>query len=198
LSSLLSTPSGIDRLLNLIFYLATFLAPQLSRLALLLTIKLPTPIPLIVSDVRKFMRLWGLLGMYNWGMDTLRNPPEDPVVKGLVLAQVAVNTSFQVLENMAYLNKYAILSYSKKTEGWMWMWSTRCWAAHIVLEFFRLERIRRKARENWKKAWICNAANAPLSFHWSMEEGFISDTTIGLLGSIAGVIGLRDAWRNSA
>jgi hypothetical protein len=31
-----------------------------------------------------------------------------------------------------------------------------------------------------------------------MEEGFISDTTIGLLGSIAGVIGLRDAWRNAA
>ncbi|KAF8542177.1 hypothetical protein BDD12DRAFT_826010 [Trichophaea hybrida] len=125
------------------------------------------------------MRLWGLLGMYKWGMDTLRNPPEDPVMKGLVLAQVVVNTGFQVLENAAYLNKYAILSYSKKTEGWMWMWSTRCWAAHIVLEFFRLERIRvlqkrkgkvvssveeeRKSRENWKKAWICNAANAPLS-----------------------------------
>jgi hypothetical protein len=123
--------------------------------------------------------------MYRWGVDTLRNPPEDPVVKGLVLAQVAVNTGFQVLENMAYLNKYAILAFSKKTEGWMWIWSTRCWAAHIVLEFFRLERVRvlnkrkskeatelslatkmeeeRKAWENWRKAWVCNMSNAPLA-----------------------------------
>ena len=204
---MLSTTSGTDRLLSLVYYLSTFLAPQLSRLALLLTVKLPTPVPLVVltpasttlatasnrlrklaskvSDVRMFMRLWGLVGIYQWGAGTLRNPPKDPVVRSLVLGQVAVNTGYQILENMAYLNAHSLLAFSKRTEGRMWLWSTRCWAAHIVLEFLKLERTRRlqaeeargvrgfglpvpgeeekKARETWNKAWICNVANAPLS-----------------------------------
>lgn len=196
--SLLSTPTGVDRLLSLMYYLSTLLSPLLSRLALRLTIKLPTPVPLIVltpassvlttaayrlrllaarvSDVRTFLRLLGLVGMYNWGASTLRNPPADPMVRGLMLAQVAVNCCFQALENAAYLNKHGILAFAKRTESHMALWSTRCWAAHIVLEFVRLERVRSLARDKkgtdeekaaarraWLKAWVRNAASAPLS-----------------------------------
>lgn len=136
-----------------------------------------------ISDVRMFMRLWGLVGIYKWGAGTLRSPPKDAVVRSLVLAQVAVNAAYQVLENMAYLNMHSLLAFSKRTEGRMWLWSTRCWAAHIVLDFVKLERMRwlrnekarglrglvvsreeeRAARDDWNKAWVCNATTAPLS-----------------------------------
>lgn len=202
---MLSTPSGTDRLLSLVYYLSTLLAPQLSRLALLLTVKLPTPVPLValtpastaltvasnrlrklaakVSDVRMFMRLFGLVAIYQWGAGTLKDPPKDPVIRSLVLGQVAANAGYQILENLAYLNMHSLLSFSKRTEGRMWLWSSRCWAAHIALEFLKLERTRtlqaeksrrarglvvssdeeRKARESRTKTWICNAATAPLS-----------------------------------
>ncbi|KAI5845998.1 hypothetical protein BZA05DRAFT_421244 [Tricharina praecox] len=240
LSRLLSTPSGTDRLLSLIYYSSTFLAPQLSRLALLLTVKLATPIPLVVltpasttlatasnrlrklaskiSDVRMFMRLWGLVGIYKWGAGTLRSPPKDAVVRSLVLAQVAVNAAYQVLENMAYLNMHSLLAFSKRTEGRMWLWSTRCWAAHIVLDFVKLERMRwlrnekarglrglvvsgeeeRAARDDWNKAWVCNATTAPLSIHWSLEKGLLDDTAVGAFGCVGAAISLRDAWRGCA
>jgi len=240
LSRLLSTPSGTDRLLSLVYYLSTLLAPQFSRLALLLTVKLPTPVPLValtpastaltvasnrlrrlaakVSDVRMFMRLFGLVGIYQWGSRTLRDPPKDPVIRSLVLGQVAANVGYQILENLAYLNMHSLLSFSKRTEGRMWLWSTRYWAAHIALEFLKLERTRslqaeksrgvrglvvsgeeeRKAQESWNKAWICNATTAPLSIHWSLEEGLLDDTAVGAFGCIGAAISIRDAWRGCA
>jgi hypothetical protein len=132
-----------------------------------------------------FMRLWGLLGIYEWGATTLRSPPKDWVVKYLVLAQVAVNTVFQVLENLAYLNRHEVLGFSKKIEGRMWLWSTRMWATHIALEFLRLERVRslreKKGKDadqevaSWRKSLISNAAYAPLSvsFPGSLERNVL-------------------------
>ena len=181
---LLSTPSGTDRVLALLYYLSTFLSPTLATLARSQTLTLPTPIPLLVitpsaaalattssrlkllasriSDVRMFMRLWGLIGIYEWGLSTYRSPPKDPVERAIVWGQVAVNTVYQVLENAAYLNMHGILGMSKRAESRAWLWSTRCWAAHIFLDFVRLERARKKGL-TWKKSWVCNAANAPLS-----------------------------------
>jgi hypothetical protein len=175
-----------------------------------------------------FMRLFGLIGMYQWGKSTLIDPPKDKIMRTLVAGQVIVNTCYQVLENMAYLNKHAVLKFSKRTEGKMWLWSTRCWAAHIALEFLRLERVRmlkgnKGGRDyEWIKTWIANAANAPLSvsdtsmseervkwplvrdaddgiqLHWSVEKGLIPDTAVGAFGGVAGIIGLRDAWNKCA
>lgn len=236
LNRLLSTSSGIERVLSFLYYLCTLLAPQLSRASLLLTIKLPTPVPLLaltpasatlattstrlrrlaakISDVRMFLRLWGLVGMYSWGKDTLHNPPKDAVEQALVLGQVAVNVAYQVMENVAYLSSQKILGIEKRVQARLWLWSTRCWFAHIVLEFLRLERVRSRregkkslltsreeektAAENWWKAWITNAANAPLSIHWSLADGLISDTAVGAFGTVGAVISLRDAWNKCA
>lgn len=82
---------------------------------------------------------------------------------------------------MAYLNKHAVLKFSKRTEGKMWLWSTRCWAAHITLEFLRLERVRmlkgNKGERDyeWIKTWIANAANAPLS----VSDAAMSEEGVG-------------------
>ncbi|TGZ83032.1 hypothetical protein EX30DRAFT_146838 [Ascodesmis nigricans] len=234
INRLLSTPQGIDRTLSLLYYLSTLVSPQLARLAALTTIKLPTPVPLLVltptaehlavlstrvkavaskiSDVRMFLRLWGLFGMYAWAQSHIAAPPTDRIVNYLVSAQIGVNTIYQILENLAYLNGLNIVGFSKKTEGKMWIWSTRCWAAHIVLEFLRLERVRymraKKRKRSgskedkeetvaWRKAWVSNAAYLPLSLHWSTEKGLISDTAIGAFGVIASGIGFRETWRKT-
>jgi len=209
INRLLSTRLGIDRTLSLIYYLSILLAPELSRLSVLSTASVRLrKLASKISEMRIFMRLWGLLGIYEWGATTLRNPPKDWVVKYLVLAQVAANTVFQVLENLAYLNRHEVLGFPKKTEGKMWLWSTRMWATHIALEFLRLERVRslrkKKGKDaeeevaSWRKSLISNAAYAPLSLHFSVEKGLISDTAIGSLGSVAAIVGFRDAWARSA
>jgi hypothetical protein len=191
LPRLLSTPSGIDRTLGLIYYLSLLLAPQLSRLALTTAIKLPTrPHPLSltktssrlsttsarlrllasrISDVRIFLRLWGLIGIYQWGVSAY-STPADPMARALELAQVAVNTGFQVTENIAYLSRLKLVTVSARTETKLWLWSARCWAAHIALDFVRLERLRRvkkggskEEKRAWRKQTLCNAANAPLA-----------------------------------
>src|SRR5438105_2996537 len=41
----------------------------------------------LISDVRIFMRLWGLLGIYEWLVDTLRNPPKDMTMRKIAYLQ---------------------------------------------------------------------------------------------------------------
>ncbi|KAI5807048.1 hypothetical protein EDC01DRAFT_638006 [Geopyxis carbonaria] len=236
INKLLSTQTGIDRTLSLLYYICTFLAPQFVRAAQRhlvlrnLKVKLPSAATLTstavrlraaaarISDARMFLRLWGLFGITEWGVKTLRSPPADTVEKYLVLAQVGVNTVFQVLENAAYLNMHGVLAIADKArERQMWLWSTRMWAAHIVLEFLRLERVRavrkktktivdvkivgdddKAARESWRKSFVGNMMMAPLSWHWSTEKGLIDDTTVGLFGGYAAAVSFMDAWRSSA
>lgn len=116
-----------------------------------------------------FLRLWGLIGIYHWGISTW-NSPTDPVARAIELAQVAVNTGFQISENIAYLSKHKLVAITPRTESKLWLWSSRCWAAHIVLDFARVERVRqvrkggnKKEKEAWRKQTMCNAAQAPLA-----------------------------------
>jgi len=56
----------------------------------------------------------------------------------------------------------------------------------------------RDEETKWMTSAQINAAFAPLCVHWSMPDGFVSDTWYGLLGSWAASLYVRDAWRNSA
>jgi hypothetical protein len=37
-------------------------------------------------------------------------------------------------------------------------------------------------------------ANAPLTVHWSIEGGTLSETMVGFLGMVAGLVGFRQRW----
>jgi hypothetical protein len=50
----------------------------------------------------------------------------------------------------------------------------------------------------WRKQVVRNAAWAPLTLHWSAEEGLVSEAVVGLLGSIPGILQMRDLWRETA
>jgi hypothetical protein len=157
------------------------------------------------------VRLWGLLSIYNWGKRVYSSPPKDALARGVVYTQVASNLAYQYLENGAYLASKGVLGWSKEKQTRAWIWSSRFWMLHVGLDFVRLWReanlrtLKGKAKEGsdednkwiskWRKEMVVNAAWAPLTLHWSLEEGFAGDFWVGLLGSVAGVAGFRELWR---
>lgn len=114
----------------------------------------------------------------------------------------------------------------KKRETWWWVWSSRFWAAYVACEILRLlierayreptvevagdgekedklrlEQERRESyntRFTWWKDLVSNIAYAPMTIHWSIEEGLLSDLQVGIFGTIAGGALLADAWRKTA
>ena len=115
----------------------------------------------------------------------------------------------------------------KARENKWWLWSSRFWAAYVGVELLRLgveryykvlssivtrddgekeDKIQRE--EAWKKDnlenWLwwkdlaSNVAYAPMTVHWSMEQGLLSDLGVGVCGMVAGGALLADAWRRTA
>lgn len=145
------------------------------------------------------------------------NPPEDKLIRNIGYSQVVVNLFYQYLENGAYLSDKGVLGWSKEKQSKAWLWSSRFWAAHVVLDFWRLgyqyqvkKRREVKGKEGvvtegedgfwakWRREMIINVAYAPLTVHWSLEKGLVGDAWVGLLGTVVGVTGMRERWKNAA
>ncbi|CZT01083.1 uncharacterized protein RAG0_08887 [Rhynchosporium agropyri] len=171
----------------------------------------------LISDFRIFARLWGLLGMYSWGKQVWSQDGGDQVVRSIAGVQVLSNVAFQYLENMAYLSSKGVWDWSPEKQGKAWVWSSRFWAAHVLLDLVRLGRersvqrkvVRFKGREEeaekdeeefwarWRRQLVINLAYAPLTVHWSLEKGLVGEFWVGVFGSVAGLAGLRELWRKS-
>lgn len=61
-----------------------------------------------------------------------------------------------------------------------------------------LQAQRRRESWLWWKDLVGNCAYLPMTLHWSVEKGFLSDWGVGLLGTIASGSLLVDAWRKTA
>ncbi|KAJ5239207.1 hypothetical protein N7468_003826 [Penicillium chermesinum] len=181
LDQFLSTTGGEERALALINYVAAILhhlsasAPWIAaqtRLGLVARAKgrsAPSKTPSeaslrwkalssLASETRYTLRLFGLIPLWVWGSETIKNPPADPVLHALTLGQVISNVVYQFLENAAYLASKGIISkrFIEKYGGvakWD-LWSIRGWFGHIFLQFFVLwrERVLRNRRLAAKKA----------------------------------------------
>lgn len=178
----------------------------------------------LISDVRIFARLFGLLGIWAWGKSVLEAPPQDVVEKRIVQLQVLVNICFQTLENGAYLASKGVLNWTPDKQNKAWLWSCRFWAAHVGFEFLRLARefaIRGESRtaeekrtdgghgdvstgsreKEWLGQWgrnlVMNAAWAPLTLHWSLEKGLLSDFGVGAMGTIVAAIRMPILWKET-
>lgn len=99
----------------------------------------------LIADVRIFIRLWGLLSIWQWGKAMWSFPPRDLIIKRIVWAQVFANVAYQSLENAAYLAQHGVLflDWSEGKRNRAWLWSARFWAAHVLLDLGRLWRLRR-------------------------------------------------------
>lgn len=172
----------------------------------------------MISDVRTFTRLWGLIGVYAWARSTYYDGPHDALLRATAWAQIVANAAYYVLEHGAYLaSKNIIRGWSDKKQARWWLWSGRCFAGHVALDYVRLWRTRqlreeakemgeekedkleaRRAEQVWWRELAVNAAYSPLVVHWSLESGYVSDAWVGLLGATAGLLGFREAWRKTA
>ena len=170
----------------------------------------------LIADFRIFMRVWGMLGIWNWGSGLWKEPPKDKVLKWIAWMQIGANVAYQYLENGAYLAQHGILGLDARKQTRWWVWSSRFWMAHVALDFGRLwrEKMTRgvawegeekeskvqhlKREEKWWREAYVNAAYAPLTLHWSLEGGAVGEMWVGILGSIAGVVGFREMWRSTA
>ncbi|KAJ9206467.1 hypothetical protein DTO166G4_7991 [Paecilomyces variotii] len=106
----------------------------------------------LMSETRYNLRLFGLIPLWAWGSAVLKAPPSDPVLRAVAFLQVFVNVVYQALENVAYLASKGIFpkSFVERRGGidkW-YIWSTRAWLGHVLLEFVRLgrETVLRKAK----------------------------------------------------
>ncbi|KAJ1335384.1 peroxin-11C [Microdochium nivale] len=61
-----------------------------------------------------------------------------------------------------------------------------------------LEQEDREWTDSWRKSLARNCAWFPLTVHWSLEQGLISELAVGALPLIPGVIQIRELWRRTA
>ena len=160
------------------------------------------------------------MAIWSWGASTLQSPPEDPVLARIALSQVVVNVFYQFLENFAFLAENNVfvdlpglrqLRQNTVVNKWN-VWSSRFWLAHVLLDIGRLGYLRgKKAPENkaaeaqrqeddteWWKELVVNMAWTPVCLNWSLESTPVHSVVLGLCGTVAGLIGLRDAWKATA
>lgn len=102
----------------------------------------------LVDDFRIFLRLPALLSIWAWGASIYRSPPKDRVLKAIAWAQVMSCALFQALENAAYLGSKGVVDLGRWVErgndrgvARAYVWSSRFWMAHVLLEFGRLGRV---------------------------------------------------------
>jgi hypothetical protein len=64
----------------------------------------------------------------------------------------------------------------------------------------REEKVRLQELANWLwwKDLASNVAYAPMTVHWSLQQGLLSDWGVGACGMVAGGALLADAWRKTA
>ena len=55
----------------------------------------------------------------------------------------------------------------------------------------------REEQARWWREVGVNAAYAPMTVHWSTEEGILGEGSVGALGIVAGYLGIREAWRKT-
>ncbi|KAH6849882.1 hypothetical protein B0I37DRAFT_443992 [Chaetomium sp. MPI-CAGE-AT-0009] len=199
--------------------------PASAALALSLAKRLSS-LSSLLSEARMILRLWSLLGMYFWARRLLRqtfssSTPNDktsttttaptPTKLETLLEYIRLGlcVTFQGLENGAYLSSRGVMSWTPAEQGRAFKLSARFWAAYVGIEIGRLAAERfggagafqaktAQEKSEWVKKTVRQLAWAPLTLHWGSNKGLVSETTVGLLACIPGVIQMRDLWASTA
>lgn len=94
------------------------------------------------SDIRMFMRLWGLFKIYAGAKATYNAPPKDSMLKTLAWAQLASMAAYLSLEHSFYLSTKGVLKglSPERVGGWfkiaIWLFG-----GYLAMDYARLWRI---------------------------------------------------------
>lgn len=175
----------------------------------------------VIADVRGFNRLFGLLGLYMLGRrmvieeDKKKNKKDEKSTfdRALAVAQLVALVSFQATENVAFLAAKRVLPVRPALQLRLARWSVRSWASYVFMELGRLLLERHRALEEvggkkaratlewelgWQRDFFRNLAWAPLTLHWSVDDGPLNDFAIGALAMWPAAGSMRDLWRANA
>lgn len=167
------------------------------------------------SDVRAFMRLWGLLKMWLLARATYANPPKDTTLRNIAWGQIVSISGYYALEHYFYLAGKGVYKAKPEDIGKWFRTSIYAYGAYLFLDYVRLYREsqleqattasekldtskKQVAERQWYKALQVNAGYTPLCFHWATPGGYLSDSAVGLLGAFAGMASFKEAWRQTA
>ncbi|OHF03590.1 peroxin 11C [Colletotrichum orchidophilum] len=146
-----------------------------------------------------------------------KDASEAALDRALSWLQVVVCLLLQSLESSSYLASKGVLPMTPKQQGTAARWSVRFWSVFVGSELGRLavEKLRRQGKirrgeqdvtsseyRAWADVWARTLARQaswfPLTLHWSMDKGFVPEMGIGLLGSIPGIVQMRQLWKETA
>ncbi|KAJ3459526.1 hypothetical protein MRS44_015599 [Fusarium solani] len=171
----------------------------------------------MLDDWSVMSRLWGLLTMWMLTKEFITTPNTDdkePRVRKVKTAisatQIVSLIGFFILENVAWLSRRKVLSWSDKSQPKLILWCVRSWGVYVFAELGRLlfERVRKRqneagqedaeARTQWNKQFVENLAWAPLTVHWTTPGGLLPESVAALLASYAQFISVQGLWKETA
>ncbi|KAK7058421.1 hypothetical protein VNI00_002055 [Paramarasmius palmivorus] len=246
----LSTWSGSDKFFNIIQRLVSLLAAYLSLRARLQHRAGLRAKPVsnaaagcsnfarVISKSRTLYRFWGLIPIFQWMIALERNPQPTRNLLNIERLQGWSMLGYYPLEHLTFLRSNDVipsqlslrvspLSKPKKLDlnaGEMSLWSCRCWAAYVVLQFAHLREQRkllqtrqrnlRKAKgsslstaekeelkKNWDAYWselVMNAANFALALNDSSRTGYMNGVWYDLITLFATALSFRSGWKATA
>lgn len=157
---ILSSAAGVDATFCLVGYGAVLTSAQLQIISkyveksttkdTILSIALSAKnLGALSSDVRTFLRLWGLLKIYLGAKAAYLAPPKDGVLKLLSATQLASMAGYFWYENSAYLAGKGILrgpGFTPLELGSKMRKAIYLYGFYLVLDFVRLYRVTQLAR----------------------------------------------------
>ncbi|KAJ0161094.1 hypothetical protein CTA2_6790, partial [Colletotrichum tanaceti] len=146
-----------------------------------------------------------------------QDPSAAALDRAISWLQVTACLLLQSLESSSYLASRGVLPMTPAQRGTAARWSVRFWSVFVGSELGRLavEALRRRSAvasgrqdvasaeyREWSDTWTRTLARQmswfPLTVHWSMDKGFLPEMGIGLLGSIPGIVQMRQVWKETA
>ncbi|KAI0255160.1 hypothetical protein BJV78DRAFT_1119946 [Lactifluus subvellereus] len=244
----LSTWNGSDKLFMLIQYAAKVMVPILqARARLQHRVGLrnePTSslapnlakLASIISDARTLWGIWGILPIIQWLISLERSPPPTRRLLTIERTQGWSMLAFYPLQHFSYLRTHELIpaalplpSLSGKprrvaiNDPAVSLWSTRLWAAYVVLQLAHLredralllkrqralnrlsprEKLQPEERAELARRWdslynelAVNLSYLPMTIHWSLEKGlFKNDAWVSLFGLAAAIASFRSGWK---
>ncbi|KAJ6544793.1 hypothetical protein DFH09DRAFT_1172767 [Mycena vulgaris] len=248
----LSTWSGSDKFFTLIQSICKILVPLLHLRARIQHRAGLRKIPVsnaaggfskfasVVSDSQMLGRFWGLLQIFQWLISLERTPQPTRNLLTIERLQGWSMLGYYPLEHLSYLRVHDVIPATvpspaavlnpaakplKLDTQFLTLWSCRCWASYVILQFAHLREDRkllqlqqrtlrkgkgasltaadkRDLQRRWDAYWsgiLVNVCNLPLALHWSVPGGLIKNPLlVDILGLITAVTSFRSGWKATA
>ncbi|KAJ7158843.1 hypothetical protein C8R46DRAFT_402399 [Mycena filopes] len=193
-----------------------------------------------VSDSQMLGRFWGLLQIFQWLISLERSQQPTRNLLTIERLQGWSMLGYYPLEHLCYLRIHDVIPEKLPSPAslldpqakpitldskYLSLWSCRCWAAYVILQFAHLREdrkllqmqnrtLRRKSKvpvtpserrdldRRWDAYWsslLVNICNLPLALHWSLDGGLLKNTTlVDILSLVTAVLSFRSGWNATA